>query len=517
MKKRNILKWVTAFILISLTGCEGFLDKPIETQVPLVDIDYSDGSRMYEPVAGIYALANDNNLAHWADFCMMFFRSDFIIKGAHANDQPVMENIDNYNYEAMRDAWFVNNLWTHHYVIIMNANAALEELDKFGEFASDQNLVKQYKAEIRFFRALCYWRMARIYGDIPYYNIEVVAAALKRSPRSEIYDYIIREMQDCVNYLPAAHPNQLTNKGGVTKWAAYMLMAKAAADIQDYDIMLSASKAIFDSGLFSLYPDYYYLFKKQGQLCDENIFELQHTDFGAASGNVTNIDQYYVCHGIKQNGGKKFDGTSFVSGWGFSMPTQKYIDFMQDRGEGIRFETSIIYPNTATQDGDSIGNIPADLQTLLDRYNQDGPVAAEAYLFKGYLPFRQQTKGRYQYGGFNNIRIFRYADALLLYAEASVHINGAGAGDAPLNEVRERAGMTAISGATIDNILDERAAELEFEWGCDRFFDLIRLDKTDELGPNFIKGEDEFYPIPVVQIDLQPGLADPSVPGLIPN
>lgn len=517
MKNRNILKFAAAIMIFGVSSCEDFLDKRIEGQVPLGEVDYTDASRMYEPVAGIYALANDNNLAHWADYCMMFFRSDFIIKGAHANDQPVMENIDNYNYEAMRDAWFVNNLWTHHYVIIRDANAALEELDKFGEFATNKNLVLQYKAEVRFFRALCYWRLARIYGDAPWYDRNIVAAVLKRSPRAEIYQFIISEMQDCVNHLPADHPNQLTNKGAVTKWAAYMLLAKAAADIQDYDIMLSASKAIYDGGKFSLFPDFYYLFKHQGRLCDENIFELQHTDFGSAAGNFTNIDQYYVCHGIKQSGGTKFDGTAFSSGWGFSMPTQKYIDFMQDRGEGIRFETSIIYPNTKTQDGDSIGQIPGDLLALLDRYNQNGPVAAEAYLFKGYLPFNQQTPGRYMYGGYNNIRVFRYADALLLYAEALVHKNGAGAGDVPLNEVRERAGMTAISGATIDDILEERGAELEFEWGCDRFFDLIRLDKTEELGPNYTKGEDEFYPIPVVQIDLQPGLADPPVSGLIPK
>jgi hypothetical protein len=516
MKNRNILIFAAVVIVFGTSSCEDFLNKPIEGQVPLGQIDYTDESRMFEPVAGIYAEANDNNLAHWADYCMMFFRSDFIIKGAHANDQPVMENIDNFNYEAMRDAWFVNNLWTHHYIIIRDANAALEELDKFGEYATDKNLVKQYKAEVRFFRALCYWRLARIYGDAPWYDRNMVAANLRKSPRQELYQFIIKEMQECVNYLPEEHPNQLVHKGAVTKWAAYMLMAKAAADIQDYQTMLSASKAIYDIGLFSLYPDFYDLFKKQGQLCDENIFELQHTDFGLATGNITNIDQYYVCHGIKQSGGTKFDGTAFVSGWGFSMPTQKYIDFMQGRGEGIRFETSIIYPNTKTIDGDSIGNIPPDLQSLLDRYNQNGPVAAEAYLFKGYLPFNQQTPGRYQYGGFNNIRVFRYADALLLYAEALVHINGDGAGDIPLNEVRDRAGLDPISGATIDDILDERGAELEFEWGCDRFFDLIRLDRTEELGPNFTKGEDEFYPIPTVQIDLQPGLAEPAVSGLIP-
>ncbi len=149
-------------------------------------------------------------------------------------------------------------------------------------------------------------------------------------------------------------------------------------------------------------------------------------------------------------------------------------------------------------------------------YNEEGRGAAEAYWFKNYLPFEQQTSGRFQYGGWNNVRIFRYAEALLLYAEALIHVNGPGAGDAYINEVRERADMQSITGADIDDVIDERAAELAFEWGADRFFDLVRLDRTDKLGPNFVSGQHEFFPIPTVQIDLQPGLAEPPVSGLFP-
>ncbi len=516
MKKRAISIFSVFIMIFIIGGCEDFLDKSIEGQVPLVEVDYTDESKMYEPVSGIYASANANNLHHWANQCMMFFRSDFIFKGAHATDQPVMEDIQDFKYESMRDAWFVDNLWRAHFGLIRDADAALEELEQYAEHATDQDLVLQYKAEVRFFRALAYWRMARIYGDIPHYDRYTPAGNLRKAPRLEAYGYVISELQEMVDHLPAQHPNQLQNIGGVTKWAAYMLLAKAAADIQEYDIMLSAAKAIVDSGVFSLFSDYYTLFKKQGEFSVENIFEMNHTDFGTATGHASWIDQYYVAHGIKQQGGTRFDGGAFNSGWGFSMPAQKFIDLMEERGEGVRLETSIIYPNTATLEEDSVGRIPADLQALLDRYNEEGRGVAEAFWFKNYLPFNQQTAGRYRYGGFNNVRIFRYAEALLLYAEALIHVNGAGAGDAYINEVRERAGIPTLSGATIDDIVDERAAELAFEWGADRFFDLIRLDRTEELGPNFVKGEHEFYPIPTAQIDLQPGLAEPPVSGLFP-
>jgi hypothetical protein len=112
--------------------------------------------------------------------------------------------------------------------------------------------------------------------------------------------------------------------------------------------------------------------------------------------------------------------------------------------------------------------------------------------------------------------VFRYADALLLYAEALVHQNGLGAGVQDINQVRDRANIPPIAGADIDDILEERAAELAYEWEGHRFFDLVRLDKAEGTIPNFVQGEHEFYPIPESQIQLQPGLAEPPVEGIEP-
>ena len=78
-------------------------------------------------------------------------------------------------------------------------------------------------------------------------------------------------------------------------------------------------------------------------------------------------------------------------------------------------------------------------------------------------------------------------------------------GDAPLNLVRKRAGMAPISGATLDQILEERQVELAVEWG-ERFYDLVRTDRAAQELPGFVKGKSEYYPIPQDQIDLNPNL-----------
>lgn len=504
--------------LLVLNNCEDFLTNPIEGQIPVDEVDYTDISRMFEPVSAVYAEAASNTLNHWSNQCMIRFRSDHVFKGGHAGDQPVMEDIQDFQYETMRDAWFVNNLWTQHFGLIASANAALQELQNFGRHANDEQRLNEYMAQVRWFRAIAYWRMLRFYGDVPYYDADVVAAELRLSPREEVYEYVVSELTEILDHLSAEHPSHMTERrGSVTRWAAHMLLAKIAADFQDYPLMLEHSRAIVESGLFSLHPNYYNLFKYEGQFSDESIFELQFTDFGQSSGPLGgNIDQFYVFEGIKQQGGTKYDGSGFTGGWGFSIPAQKFIDLMEERGEGIRYQRTIIAPNTATIEGDSIGRIPADLQNLIDRYNNEGRGAAEKYFFKTYVPYNEQTRGRHRFGGYNNVRMFRYAEALLLYAEALIHQNGPGAGDEYINMVRARAEMPPLTGADIDDILDERAAELTFEWGGDRFFDLVRLDRAEGTIPNFRRGEHEFYPIPVVQIDLQPGLDEPPVPGIQP-
>ena len=153
---------------------------------------------------------------------------------------------------------------------------------------------------------------------------------------------------------------------------------------------------------------------------------------------------------------------------------------------------------------------------MTDATTRDGdyiPVAQPgeptAYNGKAYTPANQMTPGRTGYGDNNNIRVFRYADVLLMNAEAKVRKGQNG--DAPLNLVRERAGLAPIANATLDQILEERQVELALEWG-ERFFDLVRTDRATQELPGFVRGESEYYPIPQDQIDLNPNLEADPVP-----
>jgi len=523
MKKLNILISIAAIIgIFSMTGCEDFLDKPIEGQVPSSDVDYTDLTSMYMPVAGVYAACRSFQLISWADRCVDEFRTDFIVKGNGINNQPAMETVlEKYQYNNAD--WFVYQPWNRDYAIINKAETAMLELDKFREncsTAGELALNDQYKAEIRFFRAIAYWRAARYYGNICYFDKTIASIDLRLSPREEVYDWIIGEVKDLREDLPTGHPNQLANKGAVTRWAADMLLAKAAADVQDYTTMQEAAGDIVNNGPFSLHPDYLEMHQVLGQLSDENIFELQYYRFD--DGTETNIDQWYVCLAMSTRIEAKVDVLgNFImqGGWGFGIPSKKYVDLMVNRGETTRLTRSIIYPARMTLKGDSIGALNANIRALMDKYEAENlPNGIErAFLFKFFLESEDRDVENRRYAGYNNIRIFRYADALLLYAEALVHNGGAGAGDTYVNMVRARANMTPFSGATIDDIIEERGIELAQEWGGDRFFDLVRLGKTSELGSNFTPGEDEFFPTPQAQIDNHPGLVEDPVSGLFPT
>lgn len=114
---------------------------------------------------------------------------------------------------------------------------------------------------------------------------------------------------------------------------------------------------------------------------------------------------------------------------------------------------------------------------------------------------------RNNYGAGKNYIVIRYAEVLLMYAEALTQgaSGNAISADEAVNQVRSRAGLSALTGVTTEQVLDEKFAELAMEWGI-RYYDMIRLDKYDELsydGRSFSAG-DEYLPYPQAQVDALP-------------
>jgi hypothetical protein len=126
---------------------------------------------------------------------------------------------------------------------------------------------------------------------------------------------------------------------------------------------------------------------------------------------------------------------------------------------------------------------------------------------------KELTPGQTKYGCNNNIRIFRYAEVLLMNAEAKVRLGKSG--DEPFNKVRVRAKMPTITGVTVDQILDERRMELCCEWGA-RYQDLIRTGKAasvltsaggSQFGATTWTTDKTYYPVPYNQLSISPDLA----------
>ena len=128
---------------------------------------------------------------------------------------------------------------------------------------------------------------------------------------------------------------------------------------------------------------------------------------------------------------------------------------------------------------------------------------------KHYLPSNQLTEGRTDYGQSKNLICIRYAEILLMHAEA-LTLGATGSGltaDEAVNLVRERADLAPLTGVTHEQVIDEKFAELAMEWGI-RFSDMVRLERYEELsydGRTFTPA-DIFLPYPQPQVDQLPGL-----------
>ncbi len=165
---------------------------------------------------------------------------------------------------------------------------------------------------------------------------------------------------------------------------------------------------------------------------------------------MVDVDQWFV-----------FQGPGSMGGWNFMRYQPEFKQWAEQRGESVRATTIFMEGNTTTPSGDNIGG-----------------KSGEYYNGKAYTPTNELTEGRTKYGANNNVRVFRYADVLLMNAEAKVRQGKSG--DEPFNQVRRRAKMADITNVTVDQIIDERRIELAGEWG-ERYNDLVRTGKANNV------------------------------------
>ncbi len=512
MKTIKIVFRVTIVLLLSaviLPSCQDIVDEPLQNVQPAEEVDYTRSEDMVLLIQGAYG--EFNNL-QWETFPLIGVRGDDV--NAAGDQFPLIET-DAFRYD--RSFWMYNSSWLNLYGDIINSNGLIEGINRFKENGADAQLADQYIAEIRVMRAFAYLQAARLWGDLFIFESSdpTTLVDMEISEFEEVMQHISDQMDLAIPDLPDARPNQRTDiQNGITRYAALALKAYANLELKNWQETVNATDEIISSGLFELYPDFYDAFNIPGKNSNESILELQYSDFGQSSGTNTR----YLWN---------FFGPSSYSpavegiggGWGFWEPNEKFIKFMLDRGE----ETRLIGSVNFTPDG--IASLESDpqyspLPDFVTNVSPDGDIFNNhpRYNFqsaKHYMPSNQYTPGRTTFGENNNFRVIRYAEILLMHAEALV--SGASSGvmsaEEAVNMVRERAGMPALTSVDLDAVLDEKYAELAMEWGH-RFYDLVRHDRVEELDHE-INGEqvsyqrDERYlPYPLLQLDLLPQLKD---------
>ena len=466
----KISRYFSVFALacaaLTLGSCSDYLDIDPENKVPEEQVDYTELSEMYMPVSGVYAKVRTGGM-HWVIWPLCIVRDDDMWSGRY-DDQQLLVDFGNYKYD--NSFWGLNEMWNQLYGIIKVANAALESLDNYAANGADQTRYRNYCSEVRTLRAWAYYRLTQAFGDVTILRSNS-QNDLTRSTKNAVELYMLEDLQYAIDNGVKLRPNEMEHYGAVSAYTAELLAAKIRLNRGEYALVEQLTDDIINSNKFQLYSDYYELFKIPGKVCNGSLFEAQCTDFGQGSGDEVDADMWFV-----------FQGPGSMGGWNFIRFYPEFKQWADARGETVRGITTFMQGNATTPSGDFIGGGDTDF-----------------YNGKVYTPTSELTPGRTKYGSNNNVRILRYADALLMNAEAKVRQGKNG--DAPFNQVRERAQMPVLSNVTIDQILDERRMEFAGEWG-DRYNDLVRTGQAASvLGPKGWNSSLTYYPIPLDQLN----------------
>jgi starch-binding outer membrane protein, SusD/RagB family len=479
-KLLSVLGWLPT--LGFAMSCESFLDpNPSDRLAP--ENFYKTPADAVAAVNGVYEQVK---WSYWLGFWYVSdVATDDIVAGPRFGSDG--HRMSDYIFDATE--WPMGDMWGGAYRIINRANAVL---DRVPAIPMDPTLRERLLGEARLHRALAYFNLVRCFGDVPLLEHEVkslVGLNVPRTPAAQVYTLIVSDLQQAAAGLPASHSG--ADVGRVTSGTAQALLAKVYLTQSDWTNAARAAGQVITSGRYTLLPNWKDNFRIAMELTNsESIFEINYDGvLDPGAGSVHTL--FSIPSGYP--GGDAY-GLMYIP-----PSLQSLYAAADERGNNGTFMTS---PHT-----DELGRVV----TWTD---PPGP-AFSKYLDETDV---QNMNARAWVRQANNWIVLRYADVLLMYAEA-VNEGGpatAGTAEAALNLVRVRAGIAPVSGLSQavfrDSLRLERRREFVFEG--QRWFDLSRwglLDtairaKLAELGKPVRGVPSSLLPIPQAELDINPNL-----------
>jgi hypothetical protein len=371
---------------------------------------------------------------------------------------------------------------------VQRANYILEFKDK-----TDFPEKNQVIAEARFLRAYYHFELVKWFGAIPMKGDARFSPGdeklIPRSPVTAVYASIEADLIFAAANLSAT----AAQKGRVTRGAALALLGKAYLYQNKFAPAATTFESLISSSTYSLVANYNTIFENAGENGLESVFEVQYTDVEGAGFGCLQCSEGNVAVGF--NGPRNYTGTLFTSGFSFNVPTLKVVNAFE-AGDLRKAVAILDIEAWATATGATFGK----------GYEHTG------FFNRKYIPRtrRSESQGDLNLTNPNNYRAIRYADVLLMAAEA---YSRGGIDDTKargyLNQVRRRAfgdldhDISSSGAALTDFILAERRLELVGEGH--RFFDLVRTGKAAQEIPGFTVNKNELFPIPIEEIQFAAG------------
>lgn len=490
-----------ALLLACLCSCrKDFLDIQPQGQYTSDTYPYPGGSGPYDTyIFSAYAEMRSFNTHSQSFICATMIRSDDADKGSTPSDGGAdASSMD--NFPVLPANGFCNTLWTGYYTLISKTNVALDQIHNNAAIQASPEIKAQSEGEVRFLRAYAYFMLVRLFGRVPLIDSVLTNPAsqanIPQSSPGQVYAFIEQDLQFAAVNLPISwDPTKFP--GRLTSGAANGLLAKVYLTEKKWDQAMATAGIVINSGQYDLTTPYEKIFREDGENSKESVFEIQATATQAIQ--TANGVQYASIMGVRGSG-------TFNMGWGWSTPSADLANAYES-GDPRRART-IMFTSDATHTYQTIygETIPTGLPNPM--YNN------KVYTNPTYRSATGSLAGYWM-----NVRILRFADVVLMYAEAAAESGQTEEALAKLEMVRARARgnnnailppvTTTDHDALIDTIRHERRVEMAMEH--DRFFDLVRWGIAQQTlnaagKTNFSDSRDVLLPIPQTQIDLSKGV-----------
>lgn len=488
---KNIMFSAGVGFLILAAGCSKFLEQPVNGILAEDEFYKTDNDAMQATTAVYDMMQTDYNTV-WGSLYMvkLMLSDESNAGGSGPGDQPGYQDLDLYRHDSQNDKVYWS--WRMCYYTIYRANKVIAKV------TPDNDLRKRLIAEAKALRAYNYLDLVSLWGDVPMVLGDIAPADYTKTPRvpkAEIYAQIVKDLQEAIPLLPVKSGYTAGDRFRASKGMAQATLGKAYLYQGKWSDAVTQFELVINSHEYDLESSVAKVFAKGGEFGVESIFEIsydsgQSYDWGNFPWDKRPESNIHIqLMGPRADYYTKAPGDSLLAGWGFNCPKKKLYDVYDNANDVSRRRATVMSEEELKAAG---GN-----WTAPTAYEYEG------YFQRKYGSFSTQTNssgssiGELNYG--TNWRLIRYADVLLMAAEAQYRAGAEGPSRTYLNQVRNRSGLGTIqpAGTALFNaIVTERQMELAFEGF--RFIDLVRWGLAEqELGAlGFKKDKNELLPVP---------------------